>query len=207
MTSWRRRSRTGGRTWCPPGPGTLMADRPVSERGPSHLRWQGAAALPAWSAAWGLVAGVLYFQLVAVDATLRGKSGIMNAVLVLMARGRLLIVVGAAVSCEAAVLERITIRVADQFRGSGIAPKIPLAQRIAPRSFWIPVPGLHKQLGVLAVTHHSPSSLENLLHLVGREEHVRRIAGNAIHSGSQCVRWTESVYKVAGCHIDSDRLS
>src|SRR5436309_11011334 len=49
--SWPRRSRTGGRTWCPPGPGRPMADRALSERAlseraPSHLRWQGAAALP-----------------------------------------------------------------------------------------------------------------------------------------------------------------
>ena len=50
------------------------------------------------SFALGLVAGLGYFHLLGWDAARRGKSGIMNAVIVLMAKGRFLIVIGAALA-------------------------------------------------------------------------------------------------------------
>jgi len=50
------------------------------------------------SFALGLAAGLGYFRLLGWDAARRGKSGIMNAVIVLMAKGRFLIVIGAALA-------------------------------------------------------------------------------------------------------------
>ena len=65
---------------------------------------------------------------------------------------------GPAVAGEAAMTKRVAIGMLDHFGGgSGIAGEVSLASGIAPLAFRIPVPRLHKQVGVLAITDYAPS--------------------------------------------------
>src|SRR5947209_711850 len=86
-----------------------------------------------------------------------------------------------AISGESAVLQRISVGMADDLSRRGIASEIAFAGRIAPRSFGVPVPGLHKQIGVLAVTDNAPTGGQCLLDLIWPEERVRSIARNTVH--------------------------
>jgi hypothetical protein len=67
------------------------------------------------------------------------------------------------------------------FRGSRVAGEVSLPRGIAPCALGIPVPGLHEQVGVLAVTDDSPASGENLLDLIRPKKYVGGIAGHAVH--------------------------
>src|SRR5208337_3323320 len=81
-----------------------------------------------------------------------------------------------------------------------------LACGIAPSALGIPMPGLHKQIGVLPVTDDSPPGGQDLLDLVGPKKHVGGIAGHTIHGRAQCIEGTECVYDMAGRCIDNNGL-
>ena len=70
----------------------------------------------------------------------------------------------------------------------------------------IPMPGLHKQIGVLAVTDDAPSGRENLLDLIGTKEHVGGVAGHAVDGRTQGIERAECVYDVAGSGVDENGL-
>ena len=44
------------------------------------------------------------------------------------------------------------------------------------------MPGLHEQIGILAVTDDSPSSGQNLLDLIRPKKYVGGVAGYAVYS-------------------------
>src|SRR3954468_20480936 len=87
-----------------------------------------------------------------------------------------------------------------------VAHKVPLACRIAPLAFGIPMPGLNKQFGVLAITDRAPSRFKNLFDLVRPEENIRSVAWNTIESCTQSLNRAERVRHVAWSGIDFYRL-
>ena len=111
------------------------------------------------------------------------------------------------VPCEAAVTERVSIRVSNHFFGrSGVAGEISSSLGIAPGAPRIPMPGLHEQIGVLAITDDSPASGENLLDLIGSKKYIGGIAGYSVYCRSQRVKRAECVDRVAGRCVDTDCL-
>ena len=68
------------------------------------------------------------------------------------------------------------------------------------------MPRLHEQVGVLAVTDHSPSCRENFRDLIGAKEHIGSVAGHAIDGRSQRIERAELVHDVARRRVDGDRL-
>src|SRR5690242_8189022 len=95
---------------------------------------------------------------------------------------------GATVAGEASVLGRVAEGVADHLRRSGVAGEVSLAGGIAPCAFWIPMPSLHEQFGVLAVTDDAPAGFQNLLDLVWRKKDVGRVTGDAIDGRAQRIQ-------------------
>ena len=68
------------------------------------------------------------------------------------------------------------------------------------------MPGLHKQIRVLAITDDAPSRREDLLDLVGPEKRIRGIAGHAIDGRTQRVKRAELVGNVSGGRVHPHRL-
>src|ERR1035437_5922992 len=103
--------------------------------------------------------------------------------------------------------QRVTVGVANHLAGrSGVSGEISPARWIAPCALRIPMPGLHKQICVLAIADRAPTSREDLLNLVGTKEDVGRIAGDTIDGGSQGIDRAEFIHHVARSRVDSDGL-
>src|ERR1700688_2872955 len=64
---------------------------------------------------------------------------------------------GAVVACGPAMRQRISVGVTNYFRRRGRAGEVSLATGIAPGSLRIPVPRLHREFSILAVSHRLPA--------------------------------------------------
>src|SRR5215469_432692 len=87
-----------------------------------------------------------------------------------------------------------------------VADEVSPSRGIAPLSFWVPVPGLNKQVGVLAITDNAPSCRQDLPDLVGPKEGIRGIARHTIHSGTQSIERSEDVHHMGWSGVHSDCL-
>src|SRR5579871_5922033 len=91
--------------------------------------------------------------------------------------------------------QRIAIRMSNLFLGwCGIPDEVTLSCGIAPRPFRIPVPGLNEKIGILPVADDSPTCGKNQLDLIGTEECVRGITGDAVDGGPEGVTRTKSIH-------------
>src|ERR1700751_3021407 len=104
------------------------------------------------------------------------------------------------------MLQGIAVGMANHFGGRGVAGEVPFARWIAPFALRIPMPGLHEEFGVLPVADGAPASGKDLLDLVGPEEYIGGVAGDAIDGGAKGVRWGEGIDDVVGSGIDADGL-
>ena len=102
--------------------------------------------------------------------------------------------------------ERVTVGVADDLGGIGVAGKVTLASGIAPGAFGIPVPSLHKEFGILAVRDLSPSRGEDLLDGFRLEEGIGGVAGNAVNGRTERVKRAKRICDMAGSGVDADGL-
>ena len=98
--------------------------------------------------------------------------------------------------------ERVTVGVADDLGGIGVAGKVTLASGIAPGAFGIPVPSLHKEFGILAVRDLSPSRGEDLLDGFRLEEGIGGVAGNAVNGRTERVKRAERICDMAGSGVN-----
>src|ERR1700722_527105 len=64
---------------------------------------------------------------------------------------------------DAAMRQRISVRMADGLTEGGASREVTFAGRIAPRTLRVPVPSLHVEFGVLAVADRLPTGGQNLL--------------------------------------------
>ena len=94
-------------------------------------------------------------------------------------------VVRAIVARESAMRQRVTIRIAQKFRGVRRPGKISVAARIAPCPLRIPMPCFHRQFRILAEAHRLPAraqrSVQCRLHQILIDGFLR----NAVHTRAQ----------------------
>src|SRR5208337_4468548 len=99
------------------------------------------------------------------------------------------------VSRESAVRKGIAVGVPDHFsRRSGISHEIPFARRIAPSALGVPMPGLHEQIRVLAITDHAPPRRKDLLDLIRPKKHFGGIARYPVYGRTKGIHGAELVH-------------
>src|SRR4051812_41289233 len=111
------------------------------------------------------------------------------------------------VARDPAMWQRITVRMADGvFAWSSIAYEIAFARRITPFALRVPVPRLHKQFGILAVTDWTPASFVKLLQLIGLKKNIGRVARDPVQGCAQGAQRTERVGHMARSSINLNSL-
>src|SRR4029078_5893837 len=110
-------------------------------------------------------------------------------------QSRVAVEFGSIISGEASVAKGIPVGMPNPLLRRIRAPqKVPAPGRVTPGPIWIPVPRLNKQICVLPITDDAPACRQDLLDLIRPEEHIRRVAGNAVNRRAQGIKRAERVH-------------
>src|SRR6185503_17658159 len=107
---------------------------------------------------------------------------------------------------EAAVGEKVAVRMAYRLGGRRAAGEVALAAGVAPGPLRVPMPGLDVQLGVLAIGDGLPAGRQYVPDEGFGEELVGRRPWDAIDAGAQGALGNEAVRLVARRNVDAHRV-